>query len=292
MAKVLEIKNLTKKYGNKVILDNISFSLEKGKVCGFLGPNGAGKTTTMKIIVDLLEKDGGQILYDNATKISYLQDVPQFYEFYTISEYLEFLLSLNDNNDLKKIDEVLKLVGLTKEKDKVIKRLSRGLRQRLGIAASIINDPDILILDEPVSALDPIGRKEIFDLINKLKGKMSIIFSSHILSDAERICDQIIIIDGGKILLDKKVNEISISTNKLIIEFMNGEDLDKFKKKYGKEIEVNSNLVEIESDDIKNEQLIIFDILLKSKICVNSIDIKKQGLEDIFVSEVSKNEKN
>lgn len=292
MAKVLEIKNLTKKYGNKVILDNISFSLEKGKVCGFLGPNGAGKTTTMKIIVDLLEKDGGQILYDNATKISYLQDVPQFYEFYTISEYLEFLLSLNDNNDLKKIDEVLKLVGLTKEKDKVIKRLSRGLRQRLGIAASIINDPDILILDEPVSALDPIGRKEIFDLINKLKGKMSIIFSSHILSDAERICDQIIIIDGGKILLDKKVNEISISTNKLIIEFMNGEDLDKFKKKYGKEIEVNSNLVEIESDDINNEQLIIFDILLKSKICVNSIDIKKQGLEDIFVSEVSKNEKN
>lgn len=292
MAKVLEIKNLTKKYGNKVILDNISFSLEKGKVCGFLGPNGAGKTTTMKIIVDLLEKDGGQILYDNATKISYLQDVPQFYEFYTISEYLEFLLSLNDNNDLKKIDEVLKLVGLTKEKDKVIKRLSRGLRQRLGIAASIINDPDILILDEPVSALDPIGRKEIFDLINKLKGKMSIIFSSHILSDAERICDQIIIIDGGKILLDKKVNEISISTNKLIIEFMNGEDLDKFKEKYGKEIEVNSNLVEIESDDINNEQLIIFDILLKSKICVNSIDIKKQGLEDIFVSEVSKNEKN
>lgn len=292
MAKVLEIKNLTKKYGNKVILDNISFSLEKGKVCGFLGPNGAGKTTTMKVIVDLLEKDGGQILYDNATKISYLQDVPQFYEFYTISEYLEFLLSLNDNNDLKKIDEVLKLVGLTKEKDKVIKRLSRGLRQRLGIAASIINDPDILILDEPVSALDPIGRKEIFDLINKLKGKMSIIFSSHILSDAERICDQIIIIDGGKILLDKKVNEISISTNKLIIEFMNGEDLDKFKKKYGKEIEVNSNLVEIESDDINNEQLIIFDILLKSKICVNSIDIKKQGLEDIFVSEVSKNEKN
>lgn len=292
MAKVLEIKNLTKKYGNKVILDNISFSLEKGKVCGFLGPNGAGKTTTMKIIVDLLEKDGGQILYDNATKISYLQDVPQFYEFYTISEYLEFLLSLNDNSDLKKIDEVLKLVGLTKEKDKVIKRLSRGLRQRLGIAASIINDPDILILDEPVSALDPIGRKEIFDLINKLKGKMSIIFSSHILSDAERICDQIIIIDGGKILLDKKVNEISISTNKLIIEFMNGEDLDKFKKKYGKEIEVNSNLVEIESDDINNEQLIIFDILLKSKICVNSIDIKKQGLEDIFVSEVSKNEKN
>lgn len=292
MAKVLEIKNLTKKYGNKVILDNISFSLEKGKVCGFLGPNGAGKTTTMKIIVDLLEKDGGQILYDNATKISYLQDVPQFYEFYTISEYLEFLLSLNDNSDLKKIDEVLKLVGLTKEKDKVIKRLSRGLRQRLGIAASIINDPDILILDEPVSALDPIGRKEIFDLINKLKGKMSIIFSSHILSDAERICDQIIIIDCGKILLDKKVNEISISTNKLIIEFMNGEDLDKFKKKYGKEIEVNSNLVEIESDDINNEQLIIFDILLKNKICVNSIDIKKQGLEDIFVSEVSKNEKN
>lgn len=289
MAKVLEIKNLTKKYGDKVILNEISFSLEKGEVCGFLGPNGAGKTTTMKIIVDLLEKTSGEIKYDKDIKIAYLQDVPQFYEFYTIKEYLEFLLSLN-KKDFNKIDEILGLVGLKKEKDKQIKKLSRGLRQRVGIAASIINEPDILILDEPVSALDPIGRKEIFDLIQKLKGKMSIIFSSHILSDVERICDQIIIINNGHILLDKKISDISLDNNILTIDFINEDDVKKFKKEYKKDININNNIVEIQTDDINNTQLKIFEILLNKKINVNYISIKKRNLEEIFVSEVNKNE--
>ena len=232
MSKILTVNNLTKKYGEKIVLNGISFSLEKGEVCGFLGPNGAGKTTTMKIIVNLLEKTSGDIIYDDNIKISYLQDVPEFYDFYKVNEYLEFLLSLNNDKNLKRIDEILSLVGLNKERDKQIKKLSRGLRQRLGIASSIINNPDILILDEPVSALDPMGRKEIFDLIEKLKGDMSIIFSSHILSDAQRICDQVIIIDNGNILLDKKIEEIALNNNILTIDFINEEDVKSFKKAY------------------------------------------------------------
>lgn len=290
MAKILTVNNLTKKYGERLVLNEISFSIEKGEVCGFLGPNGAGKTTTMKIIVNLLDKTSGDIIYDDNIKISYLQDVPQFYEFYTIREYLEFLLSLNSDKDLYKIDEIINLVGLKKERDKQIKKLSRGLRQRLGIASSIINDPDVLILDEPVSALDPMGRREIFDLIKKLKGKMSIIFSSHILSDAERICDQVIIIDNGKILLDKKISEISLNNNILSIDFIDEKDIQKFKKSYKKDILINNNVVEIETDDIKSTEFEIFDILSSKKININSISIKKNSLEDIFVSEVTKNE--
>lgn len=290
MSKILTVNNLTKKYGEKIVLNGISFSLEKGEVCGFLGPNGAGKTTTMKIIVNLLEKTSGDIIYDDNIKISYLQDVPEFYDFYKVNEYLEFLLSLNNDKNLKRIDEILSLVGLNKERDKQIKKLSRGLRQRLGIASSIINNPDILILDEPVSALDPMGRKEIFDLIEKLKGDMSIIFSSHILSDAQRICDQVIIIDNGNILLDKKIEEIALNNNILTIDFINEEDVKNFKKAYKKDIDINKNIVEIETSDINNTQFEIFNILSKNKINVNSISIKKNSLEEIFVSEVKRHE--
>lgn len=290
MSKILTVNNLTKKYGEKIVLNGISFSLEKGEVCGFLGPNGAGKTTTMKIIVNLLEKTSGDIIYDDNIKISYLQDVPEFYDFYKVNEYLEFLLSLNNDKNLKRIDEILSLVGLKKEQDKQIKKLSRGLRQRLGIASSIINNPDILILDEPVSALDPMGRKEIFDLIEKLKGDMSIIFSSHILSDAQRICDQVIIIDNGNILLDKKIEEIALNNNILTIDFINEEDVKSFKKAYKKDIDINKNIVEIETSDINNTQFEIFNILSKNKINVNSISIKKNSLEEIFVSEVKRHE--
>lgn len=290
MSKILTVNNLTKKYGEKIVLNGISFSLEKGEVCGFLGPNGAGKTTTMKIIVNLLEKTSGDIIYDDNVKISYLQDVPEFYDFYKVNEYLEFLLSLNNDKNLKRIDEILSLVGLKKEQDKQIKKLSRGLRQRLGIASSIINNPDILILDEPVSALDPMGRKEIFDLIEKLKGDMSIIFSSHILSDAQRICDQVIIIDNGNILLDKKIEEIALNNNILTIDFINEEDVKNFKKSYKKDIDINKNIVEIETSDINNTQFEIFNILSKNKINVNSISIKKNSLEEIFVSEVKRHE--
>lgn len=289
MTKVLEVKNLTKKYKNKKVLDNVSFSLEKGSVCGFLGPNGAGKTTTMKIIVGLIDKTSGDVIYDKNIVISYLQDVPQFYEFYTVYEYLEFLFNLKGNADKKKIDDVLELVGLSNYKTHIIKKLSRGLRQRVGIASSIINEPDILILDEPVSALDPIGRKEIFDLIGKLKGNMTIIFSSHILSDAEKICDQVIIIDSGKILLDKKINEISLNNNTLKIEFIDEKDLSKFKKKYKKELRDYDNVIEVESNDINSLEQDIFKILMENKIVVNSISIKKNTLEEIFISEVSKN---
>ena len=290
MSKILTVNNLTKKYGEKIVLNGISFSLEKGEVCGFLGPNGASKTTTMKIIVNLLEKTSGDIIYDDNIKISYLQDVPEFYDFYKVNEYLEFLLSLNNDKNLKRIDEILSLVGLNKERDKQIKKLSRGLRQRLGIASSIINNPDILILDEPVSALDPMGRKEIFDLIEKLKGDMSIIFSSHILSDAQRICDQVIIIDNGNILLDKKIEEIALNNNILTIDFINEEDVKSFKKAYKKDIDINKNIVEIETSDISNTQFEIFNILSKNKINVNSISIKKNSLEEIFVSEVKRHE--
>ena len=191
MSSILRLDKVTKMYDDKVVVSNASFEVEKGKVYGLLGPNGAGKTTIMKIIMNVINCERGSVECSDGLKIKYLQDVPQFYEFYTINEYLNFILDISHY-----------------KKDKGIKKLSRGLRQKVGIASTIIDEPDVLILDEPVSALDPFGRKEMFDIIVSLKGKVTIIFSSHILTDIERVCDHVLLINKGKIILDKDIKDI------------------------------------------------------------------------------------
>ncbi|MDF2536727.1 MAG: transporter ATP-binding protein [Bacillales bacterium] len=288
MSKILSVENLSKTYQTLRVLNNVSFEIEAGSVVGLLGPNGAGKTTTMKIIMDLVPKTSGRIHYDDKTKIIYLQDVPEFYDFYQVKEFLWFILDLNHFKEDKKskIEETLQLVGLENEKDKRVKSLSRGLRQRLGIASSIIMNPDLLILDEPVSALDPIGRKEVFDLIGKLKGKMSIIFSSHILSDIERICDHVILLDKGTILLNKSINDIQLDEQVLIIEFSNEEGVLIFKDKWNEDVEISNKTISIVTKDLVKTQGSVFDILQKEKLLVESVHIKKVNLEDVFLREV------
>ena len=288
MSKILSVENLTKTYHTERVLDHVSFEIEAGSVVGLLGPNGAGKTTTMKIIMDLVPKTSGQVHYDDKMKIIYLQDVPEFYDFYQVKEFLWFILELNHFNEDKKskIEETLKLVGLENEKDKRVKSLSRGLRQRLGIASSIIMSPDILILDEPVSALDPIGRKEVFDLIGKLKGKMSIIFSSHILSDIERICDHVILLDKGTILLNKSINDIQLDERVLMIEFSEAEGVRIFKDKWNEDVEISNKTVSIVTKDLVQTQGSVFEILQREMLLVESVHIKKVNLEDVFLKEV------
>jgi ABC-2 type transport system ATP-binding protein len=293
MSKILAVENLTKTYNTVHVLNNVSFEIEAGSVVGLLGPNGAGKTTTMKIIMDLIPKTSGQVHYDDKTKIIYLQDVPEFYDFYQVKEFLQFILELNHFKEDKKskIEETLQLVGLENEKDKRVKSLSRGLRQRLGIASSIIMNPDILILDEPVSALDPIGRKEVFDLIGKLKGKMSIIFSSHILSDIERICDHVILLDKGTILLNKSINDIQLDEQVLMIEFSDIEGVHIFIDVWNENFDILEKTISIVTKELVQTQGRVFEILQREKLLVESVHIKKVNLEDVFLKEVgAKNE--
>jgi len=294
MDNILSLNNVTKVYGNKVVVNNANFEIKKGTVCGLLGPNGAGKTTIMKMIMNQIKCDGGSISYSDDLKIKYLQDVPEFYEFYTVKEYLEFVLDITHYSKDKdvRIEEVLGLLNLKDYRDNRIKKLSRGLRQKVGIASVIVDEPDVLILDEPVSALDPLGRKEMFDIILALKGKVTIIFSSHILNDIERVCDHIILISRGKIILNNEIKNIFLEKQVLLVVFKNREDLLNIKEKIKYESNFNEhieNCLEIHGDDIQTLQKDIFKILAKENVIVNSISIKKDSLEEIFLKEVKAN---
>ncbi|MCL2355068.1 MAG: ABC transporter ATP-binding protein, partial [Oscillospiraceae bacterium] len=225
--------------------------------------------------------------------IRFLQDVPEFYKFMSAYEYLKFICELNNLTDIDtKIKETLELVGLSDAKNKRIGKFSRGMKQRIGIAASIIPNPKILLLDEPVSALDPMGRKEIFELLNKLRGKMTVVFSTHIIDDIERVSDKLIIINYGKKILDGSIAELKskYATNIIELKFMNGEDKEKFVKSFNfkdftLEDDEDSLRFKVPSLDIQSD---IFKVLTDEKISILSLGILTPTLEEIFVEEVSK----
>lgn len=220
--KVIEVQNLYKSFkilfSKKEVLKNISFSLNKGEIFGFLGPNGAGKTTTIKILIGLLNPDKGtvKILGSNPkdekikNKIGFLPEQPYFYEHLTGEEFLDYTARLYGIKDRKeRIKYLLNEVGLYNERKKSLRNYSRGMLQRIGIANALISDPEILILDEPLSGLDPVGRKEMKDLIYKQKEKgKTVFFSSHILPDVEEICDRIGVIINGELIRVGYLSEI------------------------------------------------------------------------------------
>lgn len=300
---VIEVKNLSKKYKNFHAVNNLSFNIEKNSVVGLIGPNGAGKTTTMKMLMGLIKKSEGSIKILGKKieygvipdDVIYLQDVPGFYDFLTAEEYLSFILNINKNKlNEEKIKETLKLVGLYDDKDKRIGKFSRGMRQRMGIAASIVSDPKILILDEPVSALDPIGRKEIFDQISKLKEKMTIIFSTHILDDVERVCDKVILINNGVKIKEGTIKAIKKEyiTNVIEVIFSSKKDLNEFKKKIeindGIDFFINELKVIINDNDINSVSKRLFSFILENNIAIESFIVKSPSLEEIFIKEVVK----
>lgn len=207
---MLRITNLKKHFGDKEVLTGLNLSVPEHSVFGFVGENGAGKTTTMKIILGLLKSDRGEVFVSGervkygqtATNryIGYLPDVPEFYSFMTAREYLRLCgesLEMGKNDIEKRSDELLTLVGLSKENHR-IRGFSRGMKQRLGIAQALLGRPKILICDEPTSALDPIGRKEILDILLSSKKQTTVLFSTHILSDVERICTDVAFLNNGK----------------------------------------------------------------------------------------------
>ena len=219
---MLEIRHLSKRFGDKVVLDDLNLVVEEGNIFGFIGRNGAGKTTTMKIILGLLEADSGEVYvcgekvqYGSAKTnrlIGYLPDVPEFYGYMNAREYLRLCgeLSGMDKEEIKsRSKELLEMVGLLKEKGK-IKGYSRGMKQRLGIAQALMKHPKLLICDEPTSALDPLGRKDILSILSKVQNETSVIFSTHILSDVEKICRNVAILEKGNIVMQGNVNDIRL----------------------------------------------------------------------------------
>jgi ABC-2 type transport system ATP-binding protein len=209
---MIEIKNLTKKFGTNVVLDNISLSVKKGEILGFLGPNGAGKSTTMKIITSFWSPTEGTVMIDNLNvkenslqtrqRIGYLPETVPLYEDMRVYEYLKFVAEVRgiEKDQIKnRIKSAINSCGLSKVIRRPIEELSKGFRQRVGLAQAIIHNPDILILDEPTTGLDPNQIVEIRDLIKHLGKEKTVIFSTHILSEVSATCDRVVIINNGKI---------------------------------------------------------------------------------------------
>ncbi len=295
----LTITNLTKKFGDKTVLDKLNLSVPKHSIFGFVGKNGAGKTTTMKTVLGLLKPDEGRItvagerVVYGQTKtnrhIGYLPDVPEFYSYMTPYEYLAFCGKISEipAKDLKsRCCGLLELVGLKNEKHR-IKGFSRGMKQRLGIAQALLNRPKLLICDEPTSALDPVGRKEILDILLLAKEQTTILFSTHILSDVERICTDAAFLDKGTIVLQGSVSGMRNlnSSKKYVLELADRKDTEKIMQAFtGLTLNQNHELV------FREESGLLFSILhfiAEQKIPVQKLEHMEIPLEDLFL-EVTK----
>lgn len=218
---MLEVKQVSKLYENSRGVDHIDFSMKRGEIVGFLGPNGAGKTTTMRMITGYLNPTKGSILIDGLsmadhprkarTKIGYLPETPPLYPEMTIQAYLSFIADLRDvpvNNQKKRIEEVISKLGLQGREKQIIRSLSKGYKQRVGLAQAILHNPDLLILDEPTSGLDPKQIIEIRQLIRELGENHTVLLSTHILPEVNTLCNRVLIINQGKIVLDEKPDQI------------------------------------------------------------------------------------
>lgn len=219
---MIEVRNLVKKYGNHVAVDHLNFTVEKGKIYGFLGPNGAGKSTTMNMITGYIASTEGDILIDGHNileepeeakkRIGYLPEIPPLYQDMTVREYLEFAAELKAIPREKKksnIEEVMSTTKIEDVKNRLIKNLSKGYKQRVGLAQALLGYPEIMILDEPTVGLDPKQIIEIRDLIKGLGRKHTVILSSHILSEVSAVCDHVLIIDKGRLVASDSPENLS-----------------------------------------------------------------------------------
>lgn len=292
---VLDIKGLTKSFGEKNVLNGLELSVPEHSIYGFVGKNGAGKTTTMKIVLGLLKADSGKITvmgeevcYGQTPTnryIGYLPDVPEFYSFMTAEEYLCFCGEITqlDRIEIKKrANQLLELVGLNGEKHR-IKGFSRGMKQRLGIAQALLGKPKLLICDEPTSALDPVGRKEILDVLLSIREQTTVLFSTHILSDVERICTDIGFINNGVIELQGKLENIKSRFRKeeYILLCDRQEDISKLKSAFDKiYIEENNKLC---FKGGEGEFYSILSFIASNRLSISKIEKREPDLESLFM---------
>lgn len=210
------IKELTKRYGQQLALDKVSFAINKGEIVGLLGPNGAGKSTLMKCITNAINPDLGEVLIDDISvikhpevtksKIGFLQENNPLYMDMYVKEYLQFVANLRQISS-SKIEEIIDRVGLSPERHKKIHQLSKGYKQRVGLAQAILADPEILILDEPTNGLDPNQILEIRELIREIGKKKTIILSTHIMQEVEALCSRVILLNKGEMIADQSIGE-------------------------------------------------------------------------------------
>ena len=294
----IEVKNLLKEYGEQKAVNNISFKVSKGEIVGFLGPNGAGKSTTMKIITGYLQQTGGEAFVcginvaeqplETKKKIGYLPELNALYYDMYVREYLGFVAEVHKvESPKKKIEEVIELTGLKIESKKKIGQLSKGYKQRVGLAAALIHDPEVLILDEPTTGLDPNQIIEIREVIKKQGKDKTILFSSHILQEVEAICDRVIIINKGQLVADDTLINLQKGdkdTHFVIVQFKEAIDKTIFEKINGvtKVEQLQTSNFKLQTNNPEAVRKQILEIALQQNLNIVSLQSENQSLENIF----------
>jgi ABC-2 type transport system ATP-binding protein len=294
----IEVKNLLKQYGEQKAVNSISFTVNKGEIVGFLGPNGAGKSTTMKIITGYLQQTAGEAFVCGINvaddplatkkKIGYLPELNALYYDMYVREYLGFVAEVHQvPNRKEKIEKVIGLTGLTVESKKKVGQLSKGYKQRVGLAAALIHDPEVLILDEPTSGLDPNQIVEIREVIRQQGKDKTVLFSSHILQEVEAICDRVIIINKGNLVADDKLSNLrknSNSSNIIKVSFKEVVDEKQLKSlaTATSVTKIDAHQWQLTTDEPEALRKQVLELALQHHLNIVSLQSESQSLEDVF----------
>ena len=297
---MLRITGLHKRFGDKEVLRGLDLSVPEHSIYGFIGKNGSGKTTTMKTVLGLLKADSGDIIVngekvvygqtDTNRYIGYLPDVPEFYSFMTAKEYLRFcgeITGMSRADIEERTRELLTLVGLADETHR-IKGFSRGMKQRLGIAQALLSRPKLLVCDEPTSALDPVGRKEILDILLAIKDQTTVLFSTHILSDVERICTDLAFLKDGVVNIGGKLSDIKTRyrSNEYMIEAENDSDTVILLNAFPEAMETDRNKVTFSENKYSASEVLGF--VANHRISLLKVERLEPSLEDLFMEVTEK----
>ncbi|MDM5357109.1 ABC transporter ATP-binding protein [Peribacillus sp. ACCC06369] len=293
----LEIKNVTKKFKEKTAVNNFSMELQSGECVGLIGPNGAGKSTLIKVISDIIDPSMGEVLLDGKKiskmkkEIGYLPQYPNFFQWMTAKETLTFmgqLSGIKKEELLRGIPEIMSKVGLSGEENSKVRTFSGGMKQRLGIAQALLHKPALIVMDEPVSALDPIGRREVLNIIKEIKKDTTILLSTHILSDAEEICERFVIIKSGEKIEDTTMSELlnRNSGNKINVDITSKSQkwIENVKSlNFVKSVEVMGNKLKIEVENIESNKNMLLANALEHNVDLVRFEIDNDTLEEIFL---------
>lgn len=298
---MIQAKRLTKKYDKSYAVKNISFDLSPGKCVALLGPNGAGKTTTLKMISGLLAPTNGEVEFSEGKSgdirqyIGYLPQHPQYHGWMTAVEFLVYVAQLSHiskKEAIKLSDELLKRVGIAEAKNKRIAKFSGGMKQRLGIAQAMIHKPKLLLLDEPVSALDPIGRRDVLNLMEELKQETTLLYSTHILSDAEEASDEILLMHKGTIVESGPLQQVKKNhqVNKISLRF--AENLESYADRIAKmeiitKTEIKKQVLHVYVNNVDDARDQLLEKASEEKWPLLQFEVGQTTLEDLFMKVVN-----
>lgn len=289
---IVEVDRLTKRYGQESAVEELSFVLKKGTATALIGPNGSGKTTSLSMLADLLSPSSGTIAVSEGLTIGFLPQYPQFFPWLTALEFMEMAAKLSGIDSKKarlQAIRTLEFVGLATAMSKKIGAFSGGMKQRLGLAQAIVHQPKLLLLDEPISALDPTGRREVMDLLKTLQHDTTILYSTHILNDAEEMTDQLLFMKDGRLIEQGSLNEVKNrhADPHIRIRFLDHDQATEFvgKLPWESELKGNSIFLPIHKNEPNMQQ--VLQVLASEKQDILGIDFQTASLEEIFLKVVA-----